>query len=73
MAAPVPGRTLVALRKACQRIRVLNAVRRPMVGMPLTAFELELLTPSAAADRLAQQHQHDAALRVCQCLGLPRQ
>ncbi|KAA0146283.1 hypothetical protein FNF29_08154 [Cafeteria roenbergensis] len=65
------GSSPASLSAVCRRIRVLNALRRPAVGCAMTAFQLEVLTPAAAADRLSQQLQHDAALRVCQCMGLP--
>lgn len=65
------GSAPASLSAVCRRIRVLNALRRPAVGCAITAFQLEVLSPASIADRLSQQLQHDAALRLCQCLGLP--
>jgi hypothetical protein len=55
---------------ACRRLRALNAVRRPEVGLGLTIFQLETLSDAALVERLALLHRHDVALRICRCLGV---
>ena len=56
----------------CKRVRVLNAVRRPEVGLLLTAQQYELLGPQRLLLRLLAQQQHLLALRLSEFLRLPR-
>lgn len=54
----------------CKKIRVLNAVRDPNVGIPITSKQLERLTVGVLIDRLVQRYQHYLAFRICQYLQL---
>ncbi|CAM9293597.1 unnamed protein product [Phaeothamnion confervicola] len=56
---------------ACRKLRVLNDVRRPEVGLPLTADQYDRLTPEVLVDRLVSRGRHFLALRCCEYLGLP--
>ncbi|KAG6541575.1 hypothetical protein Mapa_017028 [Marchantia paleacea] len=54
----------------CRTLRVLNAVRRFEIGIPLTIQQLEVLTPPVLIARLISQHRHLLALRISEHLGL---
>lgn len=54
----------------CQNLRILNALRSPDVGVPLTLGQLEALTPPVLVDRLINAKRHLLALRVAEMLGI---
>ena len=58
--------------RACKRVRVLNAVRRPEVGLLLTSAQYEYLGPQRLLLRLLAQQQHLLALRLSEFLRLPK-
>ncbi|KAI4381195.1 hypothetical protein MLD38_007293 [Melastoma candidum] len=58
------------IQEMCKTLRVLNAVRSPEVGMPLSIKQYKLLTPSVLVSRLVNAHQHLLALRVSEYLGM---
>ena len=45
-------------------LRLLNALRSPQVGVPLTLRQLEALTLEALIQRLMAMHLHLLALRI---------
>jgi len=55
---------------AAKTLRVLNSVRDPRVGLPLTVQQYSRLTPQALVGRLIVRNLHHLALRVCAFLGL---
>lgn len=58
------------IRDTCRTLRVLNAVRHPDVGIPLSIQQYKLLTPSVLIGRLINAHQHLLALRISEYLGM---
>ena len=54
----------------CQSLRILNALRSPDIGVPLTLAQLEALTPPVLVDRLINAKRHLLALRVAEMLGM---
>lgn len=54
----------------CQSLRILNALRSPDVGVPLTLGQLEGLTPVVLVDRLINAKRHLLALRIAEMLGM---
>ena len=54
----------------CKKLRVLNAVRAPDVGMPLTLGQYNFLTPRILVNRLIQRQQYLLAHRVASYLDL---
>ncbi|ETO22482.1 hypothetical protein RFI_14717, partial [Reticulomyxa filosa] len=57
--------------ETCRQLRVLNAIRSPDVGMPLTCQQFEGLTPSVVIQRLINRRQHLLAIRIAQYLQVP--
>ncbi|XP_052805418.1 vacuolar protein sorting-associated protein 16 homolog [Mya arenaria] len=55
----------------CQMLRVLNQVRKPSIGIPLTYTQLERLTMPVLIDRLVMRKYFYLAIRICQYLKLP--
>ena len=53
-----------------KRLRVLNDIRRPAVGIPLTIQQYNRLTPEVLVSRLTQRDLHLLALKVCELLGI---
>ena len=53
------------------KLRVLNAVRDPRVGIPLTWFQLEQLTLPVLLDRLVARRLFPLAYRLASYLKLP--
>lgn len=53
-----------------KRLRILNEVRRPAVGIPLTIQQYNRLTPEVLVSRLTQRDLHFLALKVCELLGI---
>ena len=56
--------------QVCQSLRILNALRGPNVGLPLTLAQLEALTPSVLVSRLVNARRHLLALRVAEMLNM---
>ncbi|KAK4278953.1 hypothetical protein QN277_016723 [Acacia crassicarpa] len=54
----------------CKILRVLNAVRNPEIGIPLSIQQYKLLTPSVLIGRLINAYQHLLALRISEYLGM---
>lgn len=72
------------LRQACidgsqaqisiaRKLRVVNAVAVPSIGIPLTVRQLDSLGPSKLADILAGRHKYLHAIRVCEVMGLAQE
>jgi hypothetical protein len=57
---------------ACRRIRVLNALRDPDVGLPLTFFQLEASGIESLVPRLISRRMHWLALTICDYLRLSK-
>jgi len=49
----------------CRELRVMNAVRHPHVGIPITFQQYNKLGAEVLVDRLTNRHQHLLASRVC--------
>ena len=56
--------------QVCQSLRILNALRGPNVGVPLTLPQLEALTPAVLVSRLINARRHLLALRVAEMLDM---
>lgn len=52
----------------CRKLRVLNALRQPNVGFPLTIAEFDRLSAEVAISRLVAFRQHFLALKICDYL-----
>nr|CCA23589.1 vacuolar protein sortingassociated protein putative [Albugo laibachii Nc14] len=52
----------------CRKLRVLNALRQPNVGFPLTIAEFDRLSAEVAISRLVAFRQHFLALKICSYL-----
>lgn len=52
------------------KLRILNDVRKPSVGLPITILQYNRLTPEVLVGRLTARNQHFLAIRVCELLGL---
>ncbi|CAH3134241.1 unnamed protein product [Porites lobata] len=57
----------------CRNLRVLNAVRDYMVGIPLTYGQLEKLTMKTLIDRLVLRRHYCLAIRICDYLKIPKE
>jgi hypothetical protein len=58
------------IQEMCKTLRVLNAVRNPDIGIPLSIRQYKLLTPSVLICRLINAHRHLLALRISEYLGM---
>ncbi|KAH1197654.1 hypothetical protein AAZX31_18G104300 [Glycine max] len=58
------------IQEMCKILRVLNAVRSPEIGVPLSIQQYKLLTPSVLIGRLINAHQHLLALKISEYLGM---
>ncbi|XP_021903569.1 protein VACUOLELESS1 isoform X2 [Carica papaya] len=58
------------IQEMCKTLRVLNAVRDPEIGIPLSIQQYKLLTASVLISRLINAHQHLLALRISEFLGM---
>lgn len=56
--------------KVCRQLRILNALRQPGVGLPLTAAQAEALTMPVVVSRLINARRHLLALRIATLLGM---
>ncbi|KAF8057673.1 VCL1 [Scenedesmus sp. PABB004] len=61
------------LRETALKLRVLNALREPKVGLPLTMPQLEALTLPVVVGRLVALRQHLLAYRIAEALGTGQQ
>jgi hypothetical protein len=59
------------LANTCNTLRVLNALRAPRVGMPLTWAQFERVGADAVLRRLLARHEHLLAWRIAEHLRLP--
>ncbi|TVU02482.1 hypothetical protein EJB05_52035, partial [Eragrostis curvula] len=57
-------------QEMCKTLRVLNAVRDPEIGMPLTIKQYKLLTAPVLIGRLINANKHLLALRISEYLNL---
>jgi vacuolar protein sorting-associated protein 16 len=53
-----------------RKLRVLNAVRRHEIGLPLTLQQYNRLTPEILVNRLTYRGHHYLALKICELLRL---
>ncbi|KAK1321762.1 hypothetical protein QJS10_CPA03g00634 [Acorus calamus] len=58
------------IQEMCKTLRVLNAVRNPEIGIPLSIQQYKLLTAPVLIGRLINSHQHLVALRISEYLNL---
>lgn len=54
----------------CRQLRILNALRQPEVGLPLTASQAEALTLPVVVSRLINARRHWLALQISSLLGM---
>ncbi|KAI8609043.1 Vps16, N-terminal region-domain-containing protein [Chytriomyces sp. MP71] len=66
----IEGYNTVKFTTMCETIRVLNAVRRFEVGIPLSFAQYCQMTPEVLVGRLTQRCQHSLALNVCTYLKM---
>lgn len=57
--------------KMCRILRVLNAVRHPRIGIPLTLTQLNHLTKKVLLDRLLTRKEYYLALQIAKYLKMP--
>ncbi|GFT27348.1 vacuolar protein sorting-associated protein 16 homolog [Nephila pilipes] len=55
----------------CQTLRVLNAVRVNVIGLPITYTQLEFLAVPVLLDRLVLRRHYSYAICICQYLKIP--
>lgn len=60
----------LALRNAATSLRLLNALRTPTIGVPLTLRQLDKMTMPVLIQRLVSMHHHLLALRIAAAVGL---
>ncbi|XP_074280336.1 protein VACUOLELESS1 [Silene latifolia] len=60
-------------QEMCKTLRVLNAVRNPDIGIPLSIQQYKELTAPILIGRLINAHQHFLALRLSEYLGLSQE
>lgn len=56
--------------ETAKKLRVLNAVRRSEIGIPLTLSQYNRLTPEVLVNRLTHRSHHFLALKICELLKL---
>lgn len=56
--------------ETAKKLRVLNEVRRPEIGLPLTIQQYTRLTPEVLVGRLTSRNCHFLALKICELLRL---
>jgi len=54
----------------CRILRVLNAVRSPQVGLPLSYEQYMKMDAELLVERLITRHQHLLAMRICEYLRM---
>ncbi|KAF0687143.1 Aste57867_21114 [Aphanomyces stellatus] len=50
----------------CRKLRVLNALRKPTVGLPLTLTQFDRLSCEVVVSRLVAMRHHFLALKICE-------
>lgn len=55
----------------CQTLRVLNNIRRPVVGISLSYAQFELLSRNVLLDRLIVRREYDLAMSIASYLKMP--
>jgi hypothetical protein len=55
---------------ACQELRIVNAMRTPDIGMPISHLQYLVLTSNVVIDRLINRHHHYLAWKVSKYLKL---
>uniref|UniRef100_A0A6N2NGT4 Vps16 C-terminal domain-containing protein n=1 Tax=Salix viminalis TaxID=40686 RepID=A0A6N2NGT4_SALVM len=58
------------IQEMCKTLRVLNAVRNPEIGIPLSIEQYKLLSAPVLIGRLINAHQHLLALRISEYAGM---
>ncbi|EQC40441.1 hypothetical protein SDRG_02337 [Saprolegnia diclina VS20] len=53
-----------------RKLRVLNALRKPSVGLPLTLRQFDRLTSDVVVSRLVAMRQHYLAIKICEYLKI---
>nr|BAJ33734.1 unnamed protein product [Eutrema halophilum] len=61
------------VQETCRTLRVLNAVRDPNIGIPLSIQQYKLLTAMVLISRLINAHSHLLALRISEYLGMNKE
>lgn len=56
--------------KMCKTIRVLNAIRHPLIGIPITYAQYEALTPNVIINRLISRRHFALAIEICKYLNM---
>mmetsp|Transcript_15400 Transcript_15400/g.23213 ORF Transcript_15400/g.23213 Transcript_15400/m.23213 type:complete len:848 (-) Transcript_15400:170-2713(-) len=56
--------------ETAKKLRVLNDVRSPDIGLPLTIQEYARLTPEVLVNRLTVRNHHFLALKICELMKL---
>ena len=56
--------------ETAKKLRVLNEIRKPNIGIPLTMQQLTRLTPDVLISRLTLRNHHFLALKICDLLKL---
>lgn len=67
---PVGSYPRKRILQVCQSLRILNALRAPNVGVPLTLPQLEALTHAVLVSRLVNARRHLLALRIAEMLNM---
>eukprot|EP00842_Homolaphlyctis_polyrhiza_P005915 jgi/Hompol1/6324/HPOL_001083-RA len=55
----------------CRTLRVLNAVRDPSIGIPVTFKQLMHIAHEGLVDKLIRRHEHLLAKHICEYLKMP--
>lgn len=56
--------------ETAKKLRVLNHIRDPKIGLPLTINQYNMLTPDVLVNRLTMRNHHFLAIRMCEVLKL---
>ncbi len=67
----VAGGGVDAFAEMCVALRVLNTLRSPRIGVPLTKEQYDFLTPQVVVDRLLARRLYPLAVKICHLLKLP--
>ncbi|XP_019850373.1 PREDICTED: vacuolar protein sorting-associated protein 16 homolog [Amphimedon queenslandica] len=62
---------ITAFVETARNLRVLNFVRDPAIGIPITYRQFSRLSPGVLVDRLTNHRQYPVALEICNYLKLP--
>eukprot|EP00934_Nitzschia_sp_Nitz4_P006298 Nitzschia sp. Nitz4//scaffold126_size65214//3825//7324//NITZ4_006145-RA/size65214-snap-gene-0.55-mRNA-1//-1//CDS//3329534656//6288//frame0 len=68
----MPSATTREFVATARKLRVLNAVRDPQVGMVLTSAQFDAITPSGVVARLIATKRPSLATSLCKYLALPK-